>query len=58
MERNRDPVDELLDDILGVGDPDYADISIVELFEGDVEALDAIEQTLPVIQGKRVRAEQ
>lgn len=55
MDRERDAVDEMLDDLLGTGTPTYDDVGIESLFMDDPEALDAIERTLPVIQGRRVR---
>ena len=54
MERERDAIDELLESLVPA--PTYEDIDIVILFNDDPEALDAIDATLPVVHGRRVRA--
>ncbi len=54
---DRDAIDDFLDDIIGTVEPDYTDMSIVELFEGDEEALQTIESTIPMVNGRRVRSE-
>lgn len=56
VDLDRDAIDDFLDDILGP-DTAYEDIGIVSLFEGDPEALEAIEETIPKVNGRRVRSE-
>lgn len=53
-----DAFDDLLEELLGPEPDDYEDmdIDIVQLFEGDDEALDALVATLPIVNGRRVRS--
>ena len=57
VDLDRDAIDDFLDSIVGVAEPDYTEMSIVELFEGDEDALQAIEDTIPKVNGRRVRSE-
>lgn len=54
---DRDAIDDFLLDLFGADEPDYTDIGIDVLFIDDPEVLALIEQTLPIIDGKRVRAQ-
>lgn len=51
-----DALAEFLDDLLGPTETNYQDIGIIELFHGDEGGLEAIEATLPVVDGRRVRS--